>query len=86
MIAAIASADKFIEITDNGEIVTSPMPADETVVEVRLTDGTVTRAWFSKDIMDVGDWDFVAVAPGQDEPSENADSIANYVAAWRDLS
>lgn len=30
----------FIKITEDGEHITSPMPRDETVVEVKLKDGT----------------------------------------------
>lgn len=73
---------QFIEITDDGERITSKMPPDETVVVVRLKDGSTVRAWYSCNIMDAGDWDFVPV--GFDgEPIMDADSIADQVAAWR---
>lgn len=79
----------FIEITTEvmQERITSPMPADETIVEVRLQDGTVRRAWFSKNIAEAGDYDFLPVEEGQDEPNiEHVESIADQVAAWRPLS
>lgn len=53
----------FITIVDDGEHITTPMPPDETVVEVKLTDGRITRAWYSCNIMDAGDWDFLPVLP-----------------------
>lgn len=72
----------FITITDDGERITSRMPPDETVVDVRLQDGSTTRAWYSCNIMDAGDWDFVPVG-ADDEPDMEADSIADQVVAWR---
>jgi hypothetical protein len=76
----------FITITDDGVRITAPMPADETVVEVKLRDGTVCPAWYSQNIQEPGDWDFVAVEPGTDEPDLMADSIAADVIAWRKLN
>jgi hypothetical protein len=75
----------FIIITfdQEGDRVTSPMPADESIVDVRLADGSTTKAWYSCDIMESGDWDFVPVKG--DEPDMDADSIADQVVAWRPL-
>ena len=67
------------------ERVTSPMPADETVVRVKLKDGTETDAWFSCNIMEPGDWDFLPVL-GDGEPDMAADSIMDKVVAWRRLA
>lgn len=72
----------FIEITNDGHRITSAMPNDETVVDVMLRDGSVTRAWYSRDIMERGDWDFVLVDE-DGEPDGDADSIAAEVVAWR---
>lgn len=57
-------------------------PRDESIVEVKLRDGTERLAWFSKNISEPGDWDFVPVEPGQDEPGD-AESIGHDVVAWR---
>jgi len=73
----------FITITDNGERITAPMPADETIVEVKLKDGTICSAWYSQNIQEAGDWDFLPLEPGTDEPDLMADSIAGDVVAWR---
>ncbi|HEU4984952.1 MAG TPA: hypothetical protein VFT58_04880 [Nitrososphaera sp.] len=75
----------FITITNDGYRITSNMPDDETVVEVRLEDGTVSRAWYSCNIMDYGDWDFLPVDQ-DDEPNMEANSIAAQVVAWRTAS
>lgn len=75
----------FIEIVEDGKRITSPMPADETIVEVRLKDGTICPAWYSQNIQEAGDWDFVSIEPGTDEPDLMADSIAGDVVAWRPL-
>ena len=75
----------FIAIVDDGDHITCPMPADETVVEVRLKDGTICPAWYSHNIQEAGDWDFVPLEPGTNEPDLMADSIADKVAAWRPL-
>lgn len=75
----------FIEITTDSahEYITSPMPPDETIVEVKLFDGTTRLAWFSKNIMDAGDFDFLPVEEGEDEPDIERESIAEQVKAWR---
>lgn len=75
----------FITITEDAERITSKMPAAETVVEVKLRDGTITRAWFDSNIMENGDWDFVPVKPDGEPDIEN-DSMADKVLAWRPLS
>lgn len=74
---------EFIEIVDDGEHITSKMPPDETVVDVKLKDGSITQAWYSCGLMEAGDWDFVPLEPGTDEPDLMADSIADAVVAWR---
>lgn len=74
--------NEFVTITNDGEHITSPMPPDETVVEVQLKDGSTVRAWYSCNIMDAGDWDFLP-ALTDDEPDMDADSIADEVVAWR---
>lgn len=75
----------FIEITTDAkqECITSKMPADETIVEVRLKDGTVRLAWYSRDIMEPGDFDFLPIEAGEDEPDIERDSIAADIVAWR---
>lgn len=75
----------FIQITEDGERITSPMPPDETVVEVQMKDGTICPAWYSQNIQEPGDWDFVPIEPGTDEPDLMADSIASGVIAWRHI-
>lgn len=75
--------DDWTTITEDGERITCAMPADETIVEVKLQDGTTCPAWYSQNIMEAGDWDFVPVEPGTDEPDLMADSIASGVVAWR---
>lgn len=76
----------FITITDDGERMTCKMPPAETIVDVLLADGRIIPAWYDSNIMDAGDWDFVPVEDGQDEPDINADSIADQVIAWRKRS
>lgn len=75
----------FIEIVDDGEHLTCKMPADETIVEVRLKDGTICPAWYSQNIQEAGDWDFLPVEPGTDEPDMMENSLAGDVVAWRPL-
>lgn len=73
---------EFITIDVEGDRIVSRMPPDETVVEVRLSDGNVVMAWYACDIAERGDWDFIPVnADG--EPDDDADSIAADVVAWR---
>jgi len=76
----------WIEIVEDGENITSKMPPDETIVEVKLKDGTICPAWYSQNIQEAGDWDFVPIEPGTDEPDLMADSLAANVAAWRPLN
>jgi hypothetical protein len=75
----------FTEIT-TAEYITSPMPADETIVEVRLKDGTIRRAWYSCNIMEADDFDFIPMEEDEDEPNLERDSIADEVIAWRPLT
>ncbi len=75
---------KFIEITDDGDFITSKMPHTETVVEVRLRDGNIMRAWYDAGIQEAGDFDFIPVG-FNNEPNLEADSIADKVVAWRPL-
>jgi hypothetical protein len=70
----------FIIITDDGWTTTSPMPANETVVIVRLRDGTEQRAFYSQSIGDPGDWDFMPVNE-HDEPTD--ETLAADVIGWR---
>jgi hypothetical protein len=81
--AAIPSIarDGFITITNDGRFITSPMPPDETIVEVRLEDGSVSPAWYSCNITEAGDWDFLPVR--NNDADSDADSIADKVIAWR---
>lgn len=74
---------EFIQITNDGEHITSKMPPDESVIEVKLADGTICPAWYSQNIQEAGDWDFLPLEPGTDEPDLMADSIAKDVVAWR---
>lgn len=73
----------FIPITTEvvTEVITSKMPPDETIVEVRLSDGSECLAWYSCNIMEAGDYDFLPVKDG--EPDMDAESIADRVVAWR---
>lgn len=75
----------FIDMTDDGERFTCKMPPDETIVEVRLHNGTIRRAWYSCNIIEAGDYDFIPVEPGEDEPDFERHSIADQVAAWKHL-
>ena len=61
-------------------------PPDETIVEVKLRDGSTRLAWYSCNIMDAGDYDFIPVEEGEDEPDINRDSIADQVVEWRPRS
>lgn len=72
----------WVPLTCKDEQMTCRMPADETVVEVMLNDGTVCRSWFGSNIMEAGDWDFLPVHD-DDEPDDKADSLAGRVVAWR---
>jgi hypothetical protein len=85
---ALAVGSGFIMLTDNGEHMTNKMPPDETVVEVVLTDGSIQKAFYSQNLMEVGDWDFVLVTGPVIEPPDDlpADSIASLVAGWRPLA
>lgn len=74
----------FITITTE-IVIGSRMPPDETIVEVQLKDGTICHAWYSQNIQEAGDWDFLPVEPGTDDPDLMADSIADQVVAWRKL-
>jgi hypothetical protein len=82
----LAIGSGFIMLTDDGEHMTNEMPAAETVVEVVLTDGSIGRAWYDHNIMESGDWEFVALRAGETEPSEDASSISHLVAGWRPLA
>ena len=68
----------FITLTEDGEIFTCKMPADESVVEVRLKDGSICRAFFSFD--DEG-CDFAPV--GDDDEPTDGNSLLEQVEAWR---
>lgn len=77
----------FIELIDDGDFYTNPFPPDGSVVEVRLCDGTIRRAWFSwfsRGLMEADDFDFLPVLQN-DEPDIEANSIAAEVVAWRPL-
>lgn len=75
-------SEPFIDLTYDGHKMTCRMPADETVVEVRLKDGSTAIAWYSCNLMEAGDFDFMPVDEN-DEPKIDADSIADQVTAWR---
>lgn len=70
----------FTMITEEGDFITSPMPADETIVEVVLKDGTTHRALFSKNLMEAGDWDFSPVDQDDEATDEN---FPSEVVGWR---
>lgn len=74
----------FIEITEDGDRITSPMPPADTIVEVRLKNGATALAWFDSNIMEPGDFDFLPLKEG--EPDIEADSMAADVVAWRHSS
>lgn len=75
--------DTWTTITFDEERVTSKMPAADSVVEVKLRDGSTRLAWFDADIMEAGDWDFIPVADDYGEPDIDGNSIAADVTAWR---
>ncbi len=77
-----AAEGGFILLTDDGEAMTCPLPPAETLVEVKLRDGSVTRSWFDCHIMDAGDWDFASVTLDGEYGDE---SIADQVIAWRKI-
>lgn len=81
-VASGVSGVGWTPLTEKNDVMTCPLPADETVVEVMLKDGTVCRALYSCNIMETGDWDFVPVA-ANGEPEDDTDSIASDVVAWR---
>ncbi len=81
-LSAPSTPDGWRPITCKDDKMTCPLPADETTVEVMLQDGTVCHAWFSCNIMEAGDWDFLPVDE-RDEPDDAADSIADKIVAWR---
>lgn len=72
---------EFIALTDDGERMTCRMPADETLVEVRLKGGATTLAYYSCNIMESGDYDFMPV--DQDGEPTDGDSLISDVEAWR---
>ena len=79
---AYAGDDGFIRLTNDGEFMTCKLPASETIVEVKLLDGSIARAMFDCPIMEPGDWDF-ATATADDELGD--DSLADQVIAWRPI-
>lgn len=74
-------AEGWVYLTDDGEHFTCPTPADETIVDVCLNDGSVCLSWYSCNIQEAGDYDFLPVKDG--EPEMEAESIADKVVAWR---
>lgn len=74
----------FIELTDDGERMTCRMPPDETLVEVRLKDGSIREAFYSCNISEPGDFDFMPVDE-DGEPLIEGDSIIDKVEAWRPI-
>ncbi len=59
------------------------MPPDETVVQVILEDGSEHRAFYSCNIMEAGDWEFVPVDEN-DEPTDEA--FWPEVSAWKPVT
>lgn len=86
VLAALSSAPSTPQgwrpLTCKDDKMTYPLPADETVVDVMLQDGTVCSAWYSCNIMEAGDWDFLPVKD-DGEPNDAADSLADKIVAWR---
>lgn len=76
------NAADFITLTTE-EVFTCKMPADESIVEVKLHDGSTRLAWYSCNITEAGDCDFVPIEEGEDEPDLERESIADQVVAWR---
>ena len=68
----------FIKIVEEGDHIAAPMPLDNTIVEVRLKDGSVCRALH---LRSDGDSDFYRVIDGK--PAED---IYSLVVAWRRLA
>ena len=80
--AAYAGQDGFIPLTHDGEFMTCKLPAAETIVEVRLEDGSIIRSMFDCHIMEAGDWDFATVT---DDDEYGDESLADRVIAWRPI-
>lgn len=80
--AEVGRVPGWVPLSCKDDKMTCPLPADETVVEVMKQDGSVRRAWYSCNLMEAGDWDFLPVT-GDDEPDMDAESIAADVIAWR---
>lgn len=76
--------DGFITITDDGEFITSPMPPGNTMIEVKLRDGSITRSWFDHNIMEAGDFDFMTVNAEGDDAGD--DTLRDQVVAWRPMA
>jgi hypothetical protein len=72
----------WIEIVEDGDYITSKMPADETIVEVMLDDGSITRSWYATNISEPGDYDF---SPVGEDGGPTDESIADRVKAWRPI-
>jgi hypothetical protein len=78
-------ADGFIVLSDDGERMTCLMPHGETILEVKLRDGTIVKSFYDSDIMEAGDFDFLPL--GSDgEPDLEANSISDQVVAWRRIA
>lgn len=73
----------FIMLSDDGEQMTCPMPDDCSIVEVLFEDGSIDRAYFEKNIMESGDWDFVEVNADDEPLMLDGFSYADKVIGWR---
>ena len=83
LLASDFSDDGFIALTDDGEFMTCPLPQIETIVEVKLRDGSIVRSMFDSHIMEAGDWDFATVTADDEYGDE---SLADKVVAWRPIA
>lgn len=71
---------KMVDLDSDG-LEWSDLPLDETIVEVLLSDGTVARSFFAKDLTSPGDWDFSTIVDGF--PGDA--SLTDQVVGWRDI-
>lgn len=78
------SGFNMIVYDNDGNVLCPAWPVDETVVEVKLKDGSMRHAWFGCHLMEPGDFDFVPV-DDNDEIIEDADSLVDEVVAWRPI-
>lgn len=74
----------FILLThDEEDKMTCPMPEDCSIVEVLFKDGSIDRAYFEKNIMEAGDWDFIEVDNNDEPLIIDGFSYSDTIKGWR---